>query len=139
MSFKPDATWNSINKVRELFNSLQNGSKIDFQIRFKPHPATPINKLMKKKNKSLRKNEVWSYSDLSDELQTTDIVLGEWTFALMESLNAGIPVGVIRSSDGLFHSSIPPVFLETMNVNIETCQICSAKKIREIEFKTLFT
>ena len=120
LSYKPDATWNSINKVRDLFKSLQNSSKLGFQIRFKPHPSTPVKNLMIQKDKSLCRYEVWSYSNLSDELQTTDIVLGEWTFALMESLNAGIPTGVIRSSDGLFHSSIPPVFLETMNVNIES-------------------
>ena len=120
LSYKPDATWNSINKVRDLFKSLQNSSKLGFQIRFKPHPSTPVKNLMIQKDKSLCRYEDWSYSNLSDELQTTDIVLGEWTFALMESLNAGIPTGVIRSSDGLFHSSIPPVFLETMNVNIES-------------------
>ena len=46
--------------------------------------------------------------------------LGERTFALLESLNAGVPVGVIRSKDGLFHSSIPPGASSDRSLNIDS-------------------
>ena len=58
------------------------------------------------KNYAFNTNEIWTNKPLCDELQTANIVLGE-DILVVRSLNAGIPVGVIRSSDGLFHSSIP--------------------------------
>ena len=72
------------------------------------------------KNYAFNTNEIWTNKPLCDELQTANIVLGEWTFSLLEALNAGIPVGVIRSSDGLFHSSIPCGAAESLTFDIDS-------------------
>lgn len=120
LSFKPDAVPNSVKNVRDLCNEISKSSNLDFHIRFKPHPAITMNELERLKLNPSLFNEIWTSKPLCDELQTADLVLGEWTFSLLESLNAGVPVGVIRSSDGLFHSSIPNLYANLFTLNIDS-------------------
>lgn len=120
LSYKTDAASNSVNLTRALLIDLSKSSKIEFQVTFKTHPAIAHHSLEKLKKNHFDENEVWTDRPLSEELPTVDIVLGEWTFALLESLNAGVPVGILRSTDGLFHSSIPPGCAEKMTINIDS-------------------
>lgn len=120
LSYKSDAASNSVNSTRSLIKHLSESSKIEFNISFKPHPAIAPHSLEEFKKNRCDRNEAWTDQPFQQELPTSDIVLGEWTFALLESVNAGVPVGTLRSADGLFHSSIPPGCAEEMTVNIDS-------------------
>jgi len=130
LSFKSDAATNSVKNVRNMFREISKCSNLDFLIRFKPHPAILMSQVAELKNYAFNTNEIWTTKPLCDELQTANIVLGEWTFSLLEALNAGIPVGVIRSTDGLFHSSIPYGAAESLTFDIDSLN--SLKKLIKI-------
>lgn len=133
LSYKPDAASNSVHSTRTLFKDLGKDPELEFRIRFKAHPAIARSELKKLTQNHCDNNEFWTDRPFAQELLESDIVLGEWTFALIESLNAGVPVGILRSADGLFHSSIPPGCAEEMNLNVESLD--SLLKLIEIAFK----
>lgn len=122
LAHKINASLNTISKVRELLKECESESLDEYKIKFKPHPAIPIKKLQNFQNSIVGKDEEWTDQALSSELKWADLVLGEWTSALLESLNAGITVGVIRSKDGLFHSSIPPSASSDQSLNIDSLE-----------------
>jgi hypothetical protein len=133
LSYKLDAASNSVHSTRALFKDLRKDSEVEFRIRFKAHPAIASSDLKKLTQNHCDRNEAWTDRPFAQELLKSDIVLGEWTFALLESLNAGVPVGILRSNDGLFHSSIPPGCAETLTLNIESHD--SLMKLIELAFK----
>jgi len=120
LSYNFDAALNSVLSTRSLIRDLNKSSDIESKLTFKAHPAINRNSLEAFTKNHHNKIESWTSRLLSEELRTCDIVLGEWSFSLLESLNAGIPVGTLRSADGLFHSSIPPGCAEGITVNIDS-------------------
>ena len=134
LSYKLDAASNTLHSTRALLKGLSKDSKVEFLIRFKAHPAISSSDLEKLTQNHFDKNEDWTDRPFAQELLKSDIVLGEWTFALLESLNAGVPVGILRSTDGLFHSSIPPGCAEKMTMNVDSK--ASFMELVEIAFKT---
>ncbi len=120
LSHNIDDASNSIRTTRALLKDLSKDSEVEFRIRFKAHPAISSAALKKLTQNHHARKEAWTERPLAEELRTADIVLGERTFALLESLNAGVPVGVIRSKDGLFHSSIPPGASSDRSLNIDS-------------------
>ena len=133
LSHKTDAASNSIRTTRTLLKDLSKDSEVEFRIRFKAHPAISSAALKKLTQNHRAREEAWTERPLAEELRTADIVLGEWTFALLESLNAGVPVGVIRSKDGLFHSSIPPGASSGRSLNVDSLK--DFKKLIEIAIR----
>lgn len=130
LSHNIDDALNSIYKTRSILTELSNESKIAFNITYKSHPAAEKSALKKLTLEKYHENETWTNRSFTEELRTTDIVLGERTFALLESLNAGVPVGVIRSKDGLFHSSIPAGASSGRSLNIDSLK--AIKKLIKI-------
>ena len=113
LAHKINASLNTISKVRELLKECESESLDEYKIKFKPHPAIPIKELQNFQNSIFGKDEEWTDQALSSELKWADLVLGEWTSALLESFNAGITVGVIRSKDGLFIAPYRQVLVQT--------------------------
>lgn len=92
-------------RIRSL---LQDVDDVGFQVVFKAHPATPHSSQEALETESSSSKESWTSRPFSEELELADAVLGSWTTALLEAVNAGVPAGVLRSPDGLFHNPIPP-------------------------------
>jgi hypothetical protein len=122
LSHNIDDALNSIYKTRSILIELSKESKTLFNVTYKSHPAAEKSALWKLSLEKYNEKETWTERPLAEELRTADIVLGERTFALLESLNAGVPVGVIRSQDGLFHSSIPPSASSDQSLNIDSLE-----------------
>jgi len=120
LSHNIDDALNSIYKTQSILIELSKESKIVFNITYKSHPAAEKSALKNLTQNHRARKETWTERPLAEELRTADIVLGERTFALLESLNAGVPVGVIRSQDGLFHSSIPPGASSDRSLNVDS-------------------
>ena len=85
----------------------------------KSHPATSSKNLKEHIDAFSKEKFRWSNASLEDEFSNCDFVLSCWTSCIMEAVEIGIPTGVLRGPDGLFHSPIPPGIADQLQVEID--------------------
>lgn len=100
--------------IREINNILENiyhalnnwENDIDFEILVKPHPLVSKDKI--------RDNNYWltDYSiiegNFSEVIKTVDLLIGNSSSALVESVINGVPVIIVGSSEQITQNPIPP-------------------------------
>lgn len=105
LSYDPELARDCCRRIRTLLREVDDE---EFIIVYKTHPATNHLSLEALKTECSSGKESWTSRPFSEELELADAVLGSWTTALLEAVNAGVPAGLLRSPDGLFHNPIPP-------------------------------